>query len=190
MFSLSVMNKILNKIILLAFVGVLPLGIAAQQTSSFVFSGKVKDSKGKGIAGVVVNNGRSFVQTNSQGEWSLPTDTNVCKFVSISTPSAYVLPCQKSLAKGFYVRVDQLVKDDSRHDFVLEKRKKPSDKFYYIAISDPQVKNEHDMNRWKQESIRDLKAYVDTLSRQREVVANTLGDLVFDSMNLYGEYAA
>ncbi len=188
MFSLSEMNKILNKIILLAFVGALPLGIAAQQTSSFVFSGKVKDSKG--IAGVVVNNGRSFVQTNSQGEWSLPTDTNVCKFVSISTPSAYVLPCRKSLAKDFYIRVDQLVKDDSRHDFVLEKRKKPSDKFYYIAISDPQVKNEHDMNRWKQESIRDLKAYVDTLSRQREVVANTLGDLVFDSMNLYGEYAA
>ena len=89
------MNKILNKIILLAFVGAMPLGIAAQQTSSFVFSGKVKDSKGKGIAGVVVNNGRSFVQTNSQGEWSLPTDTNVCKFVSISTPAAYVLPCRK-----------------------------------------------------------------------------------------------
>ena len=50
--------------------------------------------------------------------------------------------------------------------------------FYYIAISDPQVKNEHDMKRWKQESIRDLKGYVDTLSREREVVANTLGDLV------------
>lgn len=184
------MNKILSKILLLVFVGAMPLTMVAQQTSSFVFSGKVKDSKGKGISGVVVNNGRSFVQTNSLGEWTLPTDTNVCKFVSISTPSSYVLPCQKSLAKGFYVRVDELVKDYNRHDFILEKRKKVSDKFYYIAISDPQVKNEHDMKRWKQETIRDLKAYVDTLSRQREVVANTLGDLVFDSMNLYGEYAA
>lgn len=184
------MNKNLSKILLLASIGAMPLGMAAQQASSFVFSGKVKDIKGKGIAGVVVNNGRSFVQTNSLGEWTLPTDTNVCKFVSISTPSSYVLPCQKSLAKGFYVRVDELVKDHSRHDFILEKRKKLSDKFYYIAISDPQVKNEHDMKRWKQESIRDLKGYVDTLSREREVVANTLGDLVFDSMNLYGEYAA
>jgi hypothetical protein len=52
------------------------------------------------------------------------------------------------------------------------------------------TRTEHDMKRWKQESIRDLKGYVDTLSREREVVANTLGDLVFDSMNLYGEYAA
>ena len=92
------MNKNLSKILLLASIGAMPLGMAAQQASSFVFSGKVKDIKGKGIAGVVVNNGRSFVQTNSLGEWTLPTDTNVCKFVSISTPSSYVLPCQKSLA--------------------------------------------------------------------------------------------
>ena len=53
---------------LLAFVGAMPLGMAAQQAPSFVFSGKVKDINGKGIAGVVVNNGWSFVQTNSLGQ--------------------------------------------------------------------------------------------------------------------------
>jgi hypothetical protein len=98
------MNKNLSKILLLASIGAMPLGMAAQQASSFVFSGKVKDIKGKGIAGVVVNNGRSFVQTNSLGEWTLPTDTNVCKFVSISTPSSYVLPCQNSW--GVNLKVD------------------------------------------------------------------------------------
>lgn len=70
------MNKNLSKILLLASIGAMPLGMAAQQASSFVFSGKVKDIKGKGIAGVVVNNGRSFVQTNSLGEWTLPTASN------------------------------------------------------------------------------------------------------------------
>lgn len=50
------MNKNLSKILLLASIGAMPLGMAAQQASSFVFSGKVKDIKGKGIAGVVVNN--------------------------------------------------------------------------------------------------------------------------------------
>ena len=49
------MNKNLSKILLLASIGAMPLGMAAQQASSFVFSGKVKDIKGKGIAGVVVN---------------------------------------------------------------------------------------------------------------------------------------
>ena len=180
-----------SNIWLVALLGVATLNVSAQQTSSsFLFSGKVKDAKGKGIAGVVVNNGVKFVTTNANGEWALPTDTNVCKFVSISTPSAYVLPVQKSLAKGFYVRVDELTRNQNKHDFTLQKRKKPVDKFYYIAISDPQVKTENDMKRWKSETIKDMAAYVDTLSREREVVANTLGDLVFDNMAFYGEYAA
>ena len=181
---------VFNRMVMLALLGTASLQLLAQQPASFVFSGKVKDGKGKGIAGVVVNNGVQFVTTDKDGSWTLPTDTNVCKFVSISTPAAYVLPRQKSLAKGYYVRVDELVRNHSAHDFVLAKRKKPSDKFFYISISDPQVKNAHDMNRWKSETIRDMAAYVDTLSRQREVVANTLGDLVFDSMPLYPEYAA
>ena len=180
----------INKIWLFALLGATTLNVSAQQMSSFLFSGKVKDAKGKGIAGVMVNNGVTFVKTDVNGEWALPTDTNVCKFVSISTPSAYVLPVQKSLAKGFYVRVDELTRNQNKYDFTLEKRKNPVDKFYYIAISDPQVKTEHDMKRWKSETIKDMKAYVDTLSREREVVANTLGDLVFDNMAFYGEYAA
>lgn len=75
-------------------------------------------------------------------------------------------PARRALLKALRSR-GWTCKDHSRHDFILEKRKKLSDKFYYIAISDPQVKNEHDMKRWKQESIRDLKGYVDTLSRER-----------------------
>ncbi len=163
---------------------------SALEKSSFVFSGKVKDKLGHGVAGVVVNNGVTFVKTNAQGEWSLPTDTNVCKFVSISTPAAYVLPSKNSLAQGFYASVATLVKNQNKFNFTLEKRKKATNQFYYIAISDPQVKTAHDMSRWKGETIKDLKAYVDTLSRQREVVANTLGDLVFDNMPLYPEYAS
>ncbi len=180
----------MNKVWLVALLGATSLSGTAQQVSSFLFSGKVKDAKGKGIAGVVVNNGVKFVKTDNNGEWALPTDTNVCKFVSISTPSAYVLPCQNSLAKGFYVRVDELARNENKHDFILRKRKKPVDKFYYVAISDPQVKTLYDMKRWKTETIKDMKPFVDSLSRQREVVANTLGDLVFDSMNFYEEYAA
>lgn len=182
--------KHINRLLSLALMGAATFNAFAQQSASFTFSGKVKDKNGKGIAGVVVNNGVKFVKTNVQGEWTLPTDTNVCKFVAISTPAAYVLPQQHSLAKGFYVRVDELTKNANKHDFVIEKRKKATDKFYYISISDPQVKNKHDMNRWKSETIKDLKVFVDSISRQREVVANTLGDLVWDSMPLYGEYAS
>lgn len=163
---------------------------AFAQTSDFSFSGSVKDKSGKGIAGVVVNNGKDFTTTDANGAWTLSTDTNVCKFVSISTPATYVLPQQNGLAKGFYVRVDDLVKSGNKHDFVLEKRKNQTDKFYYIAISDPQVRDAGDMARWKNETINDLRTFVDSLKQEREVVANVLGDLVFDNMNLYDEYVS
>lgn len=163
---------------------------ASAQTAQFSFAGKVKDTAGKGIAGVVVNNGEQFTVTDAQGRWALPTDTNRCKHVSISTPSAYKLPQERGLAKGFYVRVDELAKNGGKHDFTLEKRRKPVDKFFYIAISDPQVRTESDMNRWRTETVADLRALADSLSKEREVVANALGDLVWDNMPLFTEYAA
>lgn len=180
----------MERLMSLAFMGAMCINTLAQVSSSFVFSGRVKDAKGNGVANVVVNNGIRFVKTNANGDWSLPTDTNCCKFVSISTPAAYVLPQEKNIAKGFYVRVDELTRNANKHDFTIEKRKKPVNQFFYISISDPQVKTQHDMDRWKSETIQDMKTFVDSISRQREVVANTLGDLVFDNMDLYGEYAA
>ena len=168
----------------------LTLGAAAQTTAMFTFSGHVKDAKGHGIKGVVVNNGIDFVKTDDQGQWTLPTDTNLCKFVSISTPAEYVLPVEKSIAKGFYARVDELVKNGNKRDFTLRKRKSVNNRLWYIAISDPQVKTADDMKRWLSETITDMRPFVDSLSREREVVANTLGDLVWDNMPLYNDYAA
>ena len=161
---------------------------AAAQNSVFKFSGKVTDTDGRGIAGVVVNDGLRFTQTDKQGAWTLTSDTVTSKFVSISTPAAYVLPQKEGLADGFYVSVRNLVKADGKHTFVLEKRAQQSDDFYYIAISDPQVRNAAEMKRWRQEAVPDIFETIDSLKQAREVVSMTLGDLVFDNMTLYGEY--
>lgn len=154
------------------------------------FEGKVADKSGKGIAGVVVNDGFNFTQTDGQGRWSLASDTTRSKFVSISTPATYVLSQREGLAGGFYVPVNALAKAGGRHDFILEPRKQVSDRFYYIAISDPQVRNEHDMKRWRQETVPDIKETIDSLKATREVVGMTLGDLVYDNMDLWEEYKA
>ena len=87
-------------------VGVLCAGFCVEtfaQDAVFSFGGKVVDKAGKGIAGVVVNDGMSFTQTDAKGAWSLRTDTTRSKFVSISTPAAYELPQQDGLAAGHYV---------------------------------------------------------------------------------------
>lgn len=161
---------------------------AMAQGSMLKFSGKVAERSGKGIAGVVVNDGVHFVKTDERGQWALVSDTAVSKYVSISVPANCQLPQGDGLASGFYVSARQLAAGNGRHDFVLDKRKSASDRFYYIAVSDPQVRNDSDMKRWKQETVPDLVKTIDSLKAKREVVGMTLGDLVFDNMDLYGEY--
>ena len=161
---------------------------ASAQQMMFDFNGKVADAEGRGIAGVVVNDGYSFTRTDARGAWTLKTDTTRSKFVSISVPADYALPQQDGLACGYYVPVRTLAKEGGKHDFVLEKRRESEDDFYYIAVSDPQVRTDSDMKRWRQETVPDLKEVIDSLKQTREVVGMTLGDLVFDNMTLYEEY--
>lgn len=161
------------------------LSCFAQQTR-FQVSGRVVNNQGKGIAHVVVNDGVNFTTTDKEGNWNLSTDTLFSKFVSISTPADYELPQKKGLAK-FYLPMREVVKSND-NKFVLSRRKKASDTFSFFAISDPQVLNEDEMGRWRNETVRDVRHVADSLRKTREVIGMTLGDLVFDNMPLYQEY--
>lgn len=155
--------------------------------SIFMFSGKVIDEKGKGIGGVVVNNGVDFIRTAKDGSWKLKTDTVRSKFVSISTPADCEINAYAGVAGGFFVPVRKLAAT-RRHNFRLKRRKVLADKFCYVAISDPQLANEHDLRRWLGESVPDMKSTVDSVAGGRTVVGVALGDIVFDNMPIYKEY--
>lgn len=157
------------------------------QTTTFNLSGTVKDTKGKGIDKVTVNDGYHFTQTDANGNWALSPDTAMSKFIAISTPAAYVLPQTDGVASGFYVPIKTAVEGNG-YDFVLERRKNASDSFYYIAISDPQAKDEKQLTRWKTETTEDIRTLVDSLKELHEVVGMTLGDLVWDNMPLFEDY--
>ena len=60
----------------------------------------------------------------------------------------------------------------------MEKRTETDDRFHYIAVSDPQVRNERDFKRWCQETVPDMVEVIDSLKQSHEVVGMTLGDLV------------
>ncbi len=176
-----------------SILGILLCGMCletAAQDAVLSFSGKVVDRSGKGISGVVVNDGVCFTRTDAKGAWALKSDTVVSKFVSISTPAAWQLPQRDGLADGFYVSVSDLVGVGGKHDFVLEKRKQPETDFCFIAVSDPQVRNAQELKRWRQETVPDMVQVIDSIKQKREVVGMTLGDLVFDNMALYDEYKA
>ena len=161
-------------------------GVARQRV--FSVSGRVIDTSGEGVEGVVVNNGRQFTLTDRDGRWSLLTDTLVSKYISISTPADFCLPAADGIAAGFYVSVGEAIAQKG-HDFVLRRRTHKADDFYYVAISDPQVRNESDLRRWREETMADVRRVADSLGGEREVVGVTLGDLVFDDMALYAPYA-
>ena len=138
---------------------------------------------------VVVNDGLHFTTTDEQGRWTLTSDTCQSKFVAISTPADYELNNDHGLAR-FYIPIAKTVTSGSNNDFVLRKRKKGADRFTYIAISDLQMRNEKEVERWKSETLKDLSHTVGSLRSRGEIIGMTLGDLVFDTPDLFPTYAA
>lgn len=180
-------GKMKARVLLALLLSTVFMGSGVPQNTVFNISGTVKDTAGRGVEGVVVNDGINFTVTDGDGRWTLRTDTVASKFISISTPAGYRLPSNDGIAAGFYVAAGTAVSGNGC-DFVLEKRGKTDGSFYYIAISDPQVRTQEDMRRWREETMEDIRGTVDSLRRRREVVGVALGDLVFDNMTLYGDY--
>ena len=163
-------------------------GLMAAQTSAApgIVKGRITDTQGKPVAQVVVTDGRNFTTTDGTGHYRMESDAERQPLVYISTPSAYKLPATDGIADRFY----QFQKADSQENtcnFTLEPRETPTRRFVYIAISDPQVKTDAHLDRFRKETVPDLKCTVDSFKGQ-EVVGMAVGDLVWDAMNLVEPY--
>ncbi|WP_418697764.1 calcineurin-like phosphoesterase C-terminal domain-containing protein [Bacteroides sp.] len=150
--------------------------------------GVVMDTSRQPVAGVVVTDGVNFTQTDQKGLYQLSSNPARSKFVYISVPADYKAPVEKALPTGYYAPIDAKRKNN-HHDFVLEKREQPLKKFAFIAISDPQVKNDQHLARFTSETVTDLKETLNALAPQ-EVYGMVLGDIVWDAMPLFDSYKA
>lgn len=163
-----------------------------------VVSQSIPDKKGMKVKGIVIDtqnhpvynavitDGMNFTTTNADGIYYLPSDLAQCKYVSISIPSAYEINETNGIASEFYAKLsyDKAV---NQCNFVLKKRSYVSDEFMYIAISDPQVKNATQLDRFQKETVPDLKHTTSRLAG-KEIYGMSLGDNVWDAMNLYQAY--
>ncbi|EKU91550.1 calcineurin-like phosphoesterase C-terminal domain-containing protein [Bacteroides oleiciplenus] len=163
-------------------------GYAADQPvkKEIPVKGVVTDTQKQPIAGVVVTDGVNFTQTDEKGRYQLVSDPAQSKFVYLSVPADYKAVVEKALPVGYYARIDASEKRN-RHDFWLEKREQPVRNFTFIAISDPQVRNEKQLNRFISETLPDLKETLKQASGQ-EAYGMVLGDIVRDVMPLYAPY--
>lgn len=148
--------------------------------------GIVSDTEKNPIAGVVVTDGLNFTQTNEKGQYYLPSDLNRTKFVYLSVPADYKAIVSKALPTGYYAAIDKS-KKVNRHDFQLEKRNTASNEFTFIAISDPQVKNQKQLDRFRAETVADMEGTLRT-RQGKEVYGMVLGDIVGDVMGLFAPY--
>lgn len=161
------------------------------QSFKVTVTGKICDTQGRGISNVIVNDGFNFVKTNAKGYYRITSDTMISKFISISTPASYILPQKKGIANGFYASMHDIMKTKAKNkirDFILQPRKNISDKFFYIAISDPQMHSTYDFNRWNNETVKDLHIEVAKLKKADEVIGMTLGDMIFDDGRMWSKY--
>lgn len=150
-------------------------------------NGKVVDTQNRPIPGVVVNNGINFTVTNQNGTYSLPTDIEKCRHISISVPADYYIPVNELNLIEFYKPIKKEKSSDS-YNFTLKKRERIEKKFTYLVFSDPQPKNDFHFVRFFTETVPDVKKFLNT--KQGDVYGFVEGDIVSDALHLYPLYTS
>jgi len=143
--------------------------------------GLITDEQGQPVRNVVVTDGFVSRATDENGVYQIKRHKRA-KFVSYSTPSDYKISVDGENYPMYYEKLNSLDKK-IRKDFVLKKGTF-EDKFTLFCIGDPQCRNPQEVNRYKTETIVDINQ---TVPKYSNVYGITLGDIIFDTPELWGE---
>ncbi len=152
--------------------------------------GLISDSvTGKGIPGVAVTNGISVVVTDKNGVYQIPT-SRWAKHVWFSIPAGYEVPVDPENGRPMFYSKDFLsTSKQNRTDWVLTPLPAVEDEFTIIAIGDPQCEVESEANRFRDETLVDIRATISSAqtqeNRYHNAYAITLGDITFDNTPLW-----
>lgn len=146
--------------------------------------GLVTDTSGNPIPGVVVTDGYGCVETDANGVYQM-TRYKKARFVYYSTPSGYAVNTSADNYPLFYAEIVHKNIAD-RHDFTLAPLSASEADFTLVCIADPQCKTTDEISRYVNETIPDIEATVEGYkSRGKAVYGITLGDIVFDTPDLW-----
>ncbi len=135
---------------------------------------------GRPLGGVIVTDGYGFARTGADGRFEMELSDSAV-FVSVVTPSGY-MPATEEGTPQFYLPADRKTKS---YDFELNAF--PSD-YTLLAIGDPQPKTKKHFERLQKEITPELQSAVARLEASGEAVAAiVLGDIVWDSPELFGD---
>ncbi len=173
-----------------AAIGFSPLLAEASEKKTFntittlLISGKVH-SGGKGIAGVVVTDGRTVTVTNAKGQYELNSLSNA-EFVYISIPAGYAFANDKGVPQ-FYKAVPA---GSSRFsaDFELEKLDTDDTQHCFVVWADTQMISQEDVELLKSQTVPDFNKLKEGYPADRLFHGFGCGDLVWDKFELFDGY--
>ena len=134
------------------------------------------------IPGVTVTDGYDCVKTDANGVYQFKSNS-LTRFVYYTTPAEYKISTPTSPSQPVFYKAVSPDGKVLRTDFVLEPLPGGKEtKWTFVGIGDPQCCKTAEANRYSSETIPDLKKATAGLS---SVYAMTLGDIVFDSTNMW-----
>ncbi len=129
--------------------------------------GQITDDQGQGITGIVVTDGFQSVVTNTKGWYQMKRQSGAL-YVSYSIPTGY-----KASSTAFY---KTLKANEKRYDFKLTRLGSDETHFNLLVMADPQVKSNRDVERFRTETMPDIKQTVD--NSKLPIYGLCLGDIV------------
>ena len=138
--------------------------------------GSIIDMDSKPIAGVVVSDGFQCVLTDERGVYQMKRSAGA-KFAFYSTPEEYEINTVSKTVNSamFYLSLDA---GSKRYNFTLAKLPAVETEFHLLCIGDPQVASEANVTRYQNETIPDLKAFID--ASEKPCYGLVLGDTTGD----------
>lgn len=146
--------------------------------------GKVS-AAGKGVSGVAVSDGRSVVQTDQNGEYSLISSSDR-EFVFLSLPSGYQIQRQANGSALFFksLRTNQ---EEQQISFDLVKSTQSDENHHFLLLSDTQIQDAYEADQMLSKSIPDVQKTIAKIN-DPNIFGIGCGDLVFDRLELFKEY--
>lgn len=143
---------------------------------------------GKPISGIPVTDGYSYTATDANGVYQMKLDSRA-RNVYMSVPSEYEIPLDPSTGYPLFYSTEAInPSGKNRFDFSLRPLSESENSFTFIAIGDPQCKTTSNVNRYKKETIPDIKSTIgdaQSAGMYKHPYAMTLGDIIFDSTNMW-----
>lgn len=143
-------------------------------------SGTVTYSDGKAAAGITVSDGYTCTVTDKDGKYSLKCAGGAF-YIFYSNPSDAKVEINESGLPCFFKRISKSTTD---YDFKLTRIEKEN-KFRMLAIGDIQPNSTAHVDRFKNETVADIRSYIPTLDKSYPTYAIQLGDLVNNKWELY-----